>query len=91
MITYDEDKRLINLQKHQVDFLDAQLVFAGFTITHEDKRFDYGETRHQTLGLLGDVVVVMVIHTPRGIHDHIISMRKANKHEQKYYWQHYPF
>ena len=83
MITYDEGKRLSSLQKHHVDFLDAHLVFAGFTITHEDTRFNYGEIRHQTFGLIGDVVVVMMTHTPRGNDDHIISMRKAEKHEQK--------
>ncbi|KHN51360.1 BrnT family toxin [Pectobacterium fontis] len=90
MISYDENKRLSNLEKHGIDFNDAPLVFEGFTITREDTRYEYGELRYQTLGLLGDVVVVMVAHTPRGNDDHIISMRKADKHEQKYYWNHYP-
>ncbi|KFF70652.1 hypothetical protein IW01_09495 [Pectobacterium brasiliense] len=90
MISYDENKRLINLEKHGIDFKDAPHVFEGFTITREDTRYEYGELRYQTLGLLGGVVVVMVAHTPRGDDDHIISMRKADKHEQKFYWNHYP-
>ena len=65
-------------------------VFEGFHITREDSRGNYGEQRFQTLGLYGNVLVVMMIHTPRDSADHIISIRKANKHEQKYYWQNYP-
>lgn len=49
----------------------------------------YGELRLQTLGLW-DGVVVMVVHTPRGDDDHIISIRKANRHEARNYWQSYP-
>ena len=90
MISYDEDKRLSNLEKHGFDFVDAASVFEGFHITREDSRGNYGEQRFQTLGLYDNVLVVMMIHTPRDSTDHIISIRKANKHEQKYYWQNYP-
>jgi len=90
MITYDEDKRLSNLEKHGFDFVGAASIFEGFHITREDSRGNYGEQRFQTLGLYGNVLVVMMIHTPRDGSDHIISIRKANKHEQKYYWQNYP-
>lgn len=90
MITYDEDKRLSNLEKHGFDFVGATSVFENFHITSEDSRGEYGEQRFQTLGLYGNVVVVMMIHTPRDHADHIISIRKAQKHEQRYYWQNYP-
>lgn len=89
MISYDEAKRLANIAKHGIDFVIAEEVLAGFTITREDARFDYGEVRLQTLGLWQGVVVVMVVHTPRGIYDHIISIRKAEKHEARYYFKHY--
>lgn len=79
MISYDEDKRLANIQKHGIDFVIAEEVLAGFTITREDDRFDYGEIRLQTLGLWQGVVVVMIVHTPRDDIDHIISIRKAEK------------
>lgn len=90
MITYDENKRLSNIEKHGFDFVGAESVFAGFHITREDTRQQYGEQRFQTLGLYGDVVVVMMVHTPRANIDHIISIRKADKHEQRFYWQNYP-
>ncbi len=46
-----------------------------------DDRFDYGETRYITIGLLRGRMVVLV-WTPRGAARHIISMRKANDREQ---------
>jgi uncharacterized DUF497 family protein len=88
MITYDESKRLLNLKKHYLDFIGCEAVFAGITLTREDKCENYGEMRFQTLGLWHDIVV-FIVHTPRGEHEHIISIRKAEKHEQRIYWQHY--
>lgn len=89
MISYDEAKRKLNLAKHGFDFVGSEAIFAGFTITREDKDGDYGEQRLQTLGLWNDVVV-FVVHTPRGDRDHIISIRKAEKHEARIYWQNHP-
>jgi uncharacterized DUF497 family protein len=34
--------------------------------------------------------VVFVVHTQRGDADHIISIRKAEKHEERIYWKHHP-
>lgn len=91
MISYDEEKRLANIAKHGIDFVIAEEVLSGFTITKEDNRFAYGETRLITLGLWQGIVVVVIIHTPRDDIDHIISIRKAERHESKYYFQHYPY
>jgi hypothetical protein len=33
------------------------------------------------------ILMVFVVHTPRGEDDHIISIRKAQKHEERSYWQ----
>jgi hypothetical protein len=89
MITFDEAKRKANMAKHGFDFIGCGAVFEGFTITREDARDAYGELRLQTLGLLGGAVV-FVVHTSRGDSDHIISIRKAEKHEQRIYWNNYP-
>lgn len=89
MITFDEVKRQSNIKIHGLDFLGCEVVFEGFTITREDGRDAYGELRLQTLGLLGGTVV-FVVHTPRGEVDHVISMRKAEKHEERIYWKNYP-
>lgn len=86
MVTFDEHKRLLNLKHHHIDFVGCETIFRGLTITREDGRDAYGELRLQTLGLWHGVVV-FVVHTPRGDADHIISIRKAEKHEQTLYWQ----
>jgi len=84
--TWDEAKRQSNLVKHGLDFADASAVFAGITFTFEDDRFDYGEQRFITLGMLKGTVVV-IAHTERGEDIRIISMRKATKNEQELYFQ----
>lgn len=89
MITYDEPKRLLNLKNHHLDFVGCEAVFMGFTLTREDGRDAYGELRLQTLGLWNGVVV-FVVHTPRGEDDHVISIRKADKHEERSYWKYAP-
>jgi len=83
---WDESKRKINIRKRGLDFADAQIVLAGTTFTFEDDRFDYGEQRFITMGLLRGVVVV-IAHTERGEAVRIISMRKATKHEQEIFFQ----
>ena len=89
MVTYDEVKREANIKNHGFDFVGSEAVFTGFTITRKDERDDYGELRLQTLGLWRGVVV-FVVHTPRGDDDHVISIRKAEKHEERIYWKNNP-
>lgn len=89
LISYDEAKRKANLRKHGFDFVGSEVIFTGFTISREDATGDYGEVRLQTLGLWSGVVV-FVVHTPRGDIDHVISIRKAEKHEARIYWQNFP-
>jgi uncharacterized DUF497 family protein len=89
MFTWDEAKRSENLNKHGIDFVDAQAIFAGYTVTAEDTREGYGEQRFLTLGLLHGEVV-SVAHAPREDNDHIISIRKATKHEARFYFSQVP-
>lgn len=81
-ITYDPAKREATLRERGLDFLDVRHVFAGASYTKEDLRFDYGETRFQTVGFLGGRMV-MVVWTPRDGGTHVISMRKCNDREQE--------
>ncbi|MDB6085733.1 MAG: hypothetical protein JWN43_3614 [Gammaproteobacteria bacterium] len=85
MFTWDEAKRLSNLRKHAIDFRDAWKIFRGLTFTAEDEREPYGERRFLTLGLLEDQVV-SVTHTERGDNIRVISIRKATKHEARFYF-----
>jgi len=85
MFVWDEAKRRLNLRKHGIDFADAEKIFRGVTFTAEDTREDYGEQRFLTLGLLEDQVV-SVAHTEQGGEIRIISIRKATKHEARFYF-----
>ncbi len=85
MFTWDEGKRRANLQKHRIDFVDAERIFRGFILTAEDTREAYGERRFLTLGLLEDQGV-SVTHTEHGDDIRIISIRKATKHEARFYF-----
>jgi hypothetical protein len=85
VITWDEEKRRINLRKHRFDFVDAEEVFDGVTYTYEDDRLVYPEPRFVTLGLLREVVV-SIVHTEEG-DIHVISMRKATKREREIYFE----
>jgi uncharacterized DUF497 family protein len=51
----------------------------------EDERYEYGEQRLITIGLLRDLFVV-ITHTERGELTRIISMRKATKYEERLYF-----
>ena len=79
---WDEAKNRANLARHGFSFEDAEQVFSGPCVTFEDDRFDYGEERLITLGLLAGRPVV-IAHAPRDQGTRIISMRKANRREQK--------
>jgi uncharacterized DUF497 family protein len=78
---WDEAKRHSNIQRHGIDFMGIESVFAGRTVTILDDRFDYGETRFITLGLLSGRVVV-IAHTETHEVMRIISVRKATKNEE---------
>lgn len=83
--SWDETKRIINLNKHSLDFTQAHLIFENDTFTFEDQRIEYYEQRFITLGLLnGDVAVV--VHTETEHEIRVISLRKATKNEQKLYF-----
>ena len=84
MITWDESKRRLNLKKHGIDFLDADSIFDGPTVTVEDARQAYGERRFIALGVPNGVVVSMT-YTERNEDMRIISIRKALRHETRFY------
>lgn len=86
MLTWDESKRRSNFLHHGIDFAGCEAIWDGLTVTREDKRFDYGEQRLVCFGILHAQVVVMV-YTERPEGPHVISLRKAEKHEARYYRQ----
>ena len=85
--TWDPNKNAINARRHGIALEDAQRIFHGPTVEREDDRFDYGETRVYTIGLLNGLEVA-VIYTDRGDDErHLISARRAEPHERRYFWQ----
>jgi uncharacterized protein len=83
-ITFDPVKRERTLRERGLDFEWAAEVFTGRVFQHEDTRRDYGEVRNITIGFLRGRMVI-VVWTPRGNDRHVISMRKANEREKRYY------
>lgn len=81
---WDESKWSSNIRKHGIDFLNIPDVFTRSILTIEDDRFDYGEERFVTFGLLQGQVVA-VVHTESEGCIRIISARKASKYEQETY------
>lgn len=83
-ITFDRAKRDATFAERGLAFEDAEIVFEGDTVTFEDARHEYGETRYQTIGFL-DGRMVMIVWTSRREDRHVISMRKCNDREQAKY------
>ena len=83
---WDEAKRKSNLRNHGIDFVGIEQVFDGETVTILDDRFDYGEERFVTFGLL-DGRVVAIAHTETDEVIRIISLRKATKNEESSYFE----
>jgi hypothetical protein len=83
-VTFDQAKRDATIAARGLAFEDAEIVFEGDTLTIEDTRLDYGESRYQTIGFF-EGRMVMVVWTPRGEDRHVISMRKCNDREQAIY------
>ena len=81
---WDENKRLINLQRHGIDFADVWRVFESNRVIFIDDRFDYNELRLVTIGVLRERIVT-VGYTENDEITRIISIRKATKNEQRKY------
>ena len=81
-LTWDPAKRSSNLTKHGLDFRDVELVFQHPLMRRMSVRND--ERRVVCVGMLADVCVITVL-VVRGQSIHVISMRKAGRHERKIY------
>ena len=84
---WDEAKRQSNLEKHGVDFVDAALVLADAPLFLEDARRDYGEQRCLAFGEMNGLIFV-VAFTLRDGAFRIISARRANARERRFYETH---
>ena len=63
MFSWDDTKNELNQRKHGIRFELAKLVFNDpLHLTRQD-RIENGEQRWQTVGRVGDVVLLLVAHT----------------------------
>ena len=85
MFEWDEAKNRQNIARHGLRFEDARKIFDGFTVDRIDDRFDYGEERTISIGMLAGVAVLTVVHTDRDGVCRIISARPAKNNERTIY------
>ncbi|OGT26534.1 MAG: hypothetical protein A3I77_06735 [Gammaproteobacteria bacterium RIFCSPLOWO2_02_FULL_42_14] len=82
---WDDNKRMMNLEKHGLDFFDAHELWDSPMLVADDQRYHYGENRFIALGLLKNHVVVCAYTIRENETIRVISFRKANSREVKHY------
>lgn len=83
---WDDDKAILNIEKHGVSFEEAATVFEDvFSITERDEISSDSEGRFFTIGLSLIDRVLLVVHTERDERIRIISARKATRSERTTY------
>lgn len=82
---WDEAKNRSNIAKHGLSFFTALRIFEGPVLTAEDTRLDYGERREVSIGRVGNVLIVVVVHTQRQDRIRLISARRASRNERNRY------
>jgi uncharacterized DUF497 family protein len=83
-IAFDPAKNERNIQERGISFeLAADFDFET-AIFVQDTRKDYGEKRFRAFGYIGDRLHALVF-TMRGEKLRVISLRKANKKEVRWY------
>ena len=85
-LEWDEAKRRSNLTRHGIDFAELARVFEDAPFTISDDRYNYGEERFLTLGLLKGRVVA-IVHTESDDLIRIISARNAERYEEIRYFK----
>lgn len=82
---WDEAKNQANIRKHGVSFEIAKRVFDWPLLTSRDRRKDYGEDRHVSIGQVGDEALIVIAHTRREGRIRLISARPASRKERQRY------
>ncbi len=84
--SWSDAKARANLEKHEVSFETARLVFDDLANMDQiDDREDHGEDRFIITGRAGGQLLT-VAYTERGGRIRIISARKATRREQDSYY-----
>jgi len=81
---FDPVKHARNVQERGIGFERMADMDSEAAITVEDTRKDYGERRLSVVGPIDGRLYVAVV-TPRGDKLRVISLRRANKREERDY------
>jgi len=97
LFLWDDAKNDSNQRKHGVSFAAAKLVFDDLLHVSRQDRIEDGEQRWQTVGMVGGVALLSVVHTWYETENNetgrskerirIISARHATKLEWRVYEQ----
>jgi uncharacterized DUF497 family protein len=85
MYEWDPQKARANIAKHGVSFEVAIRIFEGPVLNRYDDSYEYHELREISIGRVGSIVVLVVVHTDRLGSTRIISARPANRSERVRY------
>ena len=86
--TWNADKAARNVRLHEIAFEDATRIFDGPTLERLDDRFDYPEKRWYAIGLVEGRPITVIYTDVDERTRRVISAWKAEKHEQKAYFDH---
>lgn len=84
LLEFDEAKSARNLKERGIRFGRFADIDVDTAVTIEDKRRPYGEQRLRVLAFIDGRLHAAVI-TPRGDRIRVISLRRANKREERTY------
>jgi len=83
-ISFDPAKNASNIDVHGISLEQANELDWASAVVVEDTRRDYGERRFQVIAFIG-LRLHVFIYTPRAGKVHAISLRKANRREERQY------
>lgn len=81
-----KEKDELNRRKHGISFQDVLPVFQDAArLDFYDEISSINEDRFKTIGRIGNLFIIVVVHTERNESIRLISARKATKNEERIY------
>jgi len=86
--TWDEKKNLSNIKDHKISFVQAVYVFTDPLRKeyYDEKHSRYNEDRFIAIGMAENRMLFVSFTEPDTETTHIISARKADKQERRFYY-----